>query len=82
VLNAPLPHRSTARAVSLLLACSAAGGESLLPKPDGGEGLAKCKGYRREAVSEGSIDALRLDSFLSIRSRVCSMLPSDTASRR
>ena len=36
------------------------GGESLLPaQPDGGEGLAKCKGYRREAVSEGSIEQTR-----------------------
>jgi len=28
-------------------------------QPDGGEGLAKCKGYRREAVSEGSIEQTR-----------------------
>jgi hypothetical protein len=29
-------------------------------QPDGGEGLAKCKGYRREAGSEGSIKQTRV----------------------
>jgi hypothetical protein len=33
--------------------------EKVSAQPDGGEGLAKCKGYRREAVSEGSIEQTR-----------------------
>jgi len=40
-------------------ACSAAWRWKSSAQPDGGEGLAKCKGYRREAVSEGSIEQTR-----------------------
>ena len=39
-------------------ACSAAWGCKSPAQPDGGEGLVKRKGYRREAGSEGSVDQM------------------------
>ncbi len=45
-----------ARAIVVCWACSAAWRCKSSGQPDGGEGLEKCKGYRREAGSERSMD--------------------------
>src|SRR6201987_1646564 len=55
--NTAEPYRATG--LEVCWACSAAWRGKSSAQPDGGEGLAKCKGYRREAVSEGSIEQTR-----------------------
>jgi len=62
VVGTPAPHAAAPYRASgfvVCWACSAAWRWKSSAQPDGGEGLAKCKGYRREAVSEGSIEQTR-----------------------